>query len=406
MKKLLISIAASFFVAFATYAADNFATVQLTMGINVDLPKNWIVMSQDHMMTIDASAQSVGTELGIFNASSNLAFGAGYIFEGDSAALFNIRYYPEVDVSQSDARSLSRLDINEFDELLEKGIRESGKLSGYSVSEWLGTSEKEINGFTAMISRYLRKSDNDTEDFNVRLVRVFDEQKSFTITISYRESLGGVLRPICDHVIGSIQINQPEKKRKTTEETSEEESENVLADFKVCRVTSDDSEVNLTIAGGPLSKKQFESLLGDMENIQNLPISPNRVLLGQTILKPSDEFTSGIYLQTLIPLMARIDLDATDTVKLNFFGENGSVVFEFDVIMLNDEATMLQLSSDTSPKELLKFLYGREEQTLFSLIDRNGQVLVGRLFTNKSLKEAFAIGDRQLGRASFTPSGK
>ncbi|MGB0413352.1 MAG: hypothetical protein ACPGJU_02805 [Coraliomargarita sp.] len=403
-------------------AAENYGEVHLPKGVIVELPKNWYIMSESDMVTIAASSQSIGEKAGYYDASTDLAFGAGYIFAGESAALFNIRYYSEIELSQRDVASFTNSDVQEVDSVLEQGIKSSGNLAGFTVVRWLGTTQKEIKGVHVLITEYLRKTDGDTDSFRVRLVRVLDEEKSFTVTISYRDTLGGVLRPICDRVINSIRVDAHRASGESrvsqdhvfggeegvvrqvaeNEESESNEEDMVIADFKFCRVTSNDTEVILSIAGGPLTDEQIKSFAGGIKNIQNLPISPNRVLLGQTILKPSDDYVNGFYLQTLMPLMARLDLDPTKTVEVNFLKEDGIVTFDFDVVVMNDAVTLLQLNSKNSPKGLLEFLYTRDQQTFFYFWDRSGIALMGRLFTDDTIKEAFAIGDKHLGSATFT----
>ena len=98
--------------AFSVNAAENFRQVVLPKSVSVHLPKNWIILSDDIMTTIDASAQSISQKMGRVDASTELAFGAGYIFGRQSAALFNIRYYPDLKVSQSMVRGFSGEEID------------------------------------------------------------------------------------------------------------------------------------------------------------------------------------------------------------------------------------------------------------------------------------------------------
>ncbi|MDB2310790.1 hypothetical protein N9V19_02215 [Opitutales bacterium] len=192
--------------AFSVNAAENFRQVVLPKSVSVHLPKNWIILSDDIMTTIDASAQSISQKMGRVDASTELAFGAGYIFGRQSAALFNIRYYPDLKVSQSMVRGFSGEEIEDFDRSLSEVITTSNKQAGTPVLEWEGTKRIEINGVCALVSEYVRApTSKRNENFCVRLVRVLDEGRSFTITVSYRIDLNLVLRPICDHIIESIE---------------------------------------------------------------------------------------------------------------------------------------------------------------------------------------------------------
>ncbi|MGZ0654147.1 hypothetical protein ACWPKS_00925 [Coraliomargarita sp. W4R72] len=203
MKTILIT-SALFLLATFAWSEENFVTVKLPRGVAAELPKNWIVHSRSDRITIDAAAQSIAEKAKMFDASSELSFAAGYIFAGKSASLFNIRYYPNLELTQKDARQFDEDSISVLDELIKENIVKAGELSSYTVPVWKGTIQREINGMSVFITEYHRRSKENDGDFVVRLVRVFDGASSFTITISYRESLEGVLRQICDHIIQSI----------------------------------------------------------------------------------------------------------------------------------------------------------------------------------------------------------
>jgi hypothetical protein len=187
-----------------TQADENFALIRLPNDVTAELPKNWLILSRSDKITIDAAAQSIAEKLKMFDASSELSFAAGYVFAGRSAALFNIRYYPNLELTQEDAKQFDDASVEVLDALIQENIIKAGKASSYSVPVWKGTEMREINGNMAFVTEYNRRLNKNDGDFIVRLVRIYDGSSSFTITISYRESLEGVLRPICDHIIQSI----------------------------------------------------------------------------------------------------------------------------------------------------------------------------------------------------------
>ena len=143
---------------------------------------------------------------GISNNSSELAFAANYYDERNiTAGIFNIRYYPNLDISQSDAKAAGAKDIKELDTTIRQNLIPGIEAAGGRVLAWLGTTKLSINGSTAFITEYRRSSPRG-EIFRTRLVRFFNENKSFTITISYREDQEFFLRAICDKIISSIKI--------------------------------------------------------------------------------------------------------------------------------------------------------------------------------------------------------
>lgn len=186
-------------------ASNNFVSVRLPHGVQIELPRNWEALSKNQRITLDSSVQSRNERAGLFDASSDLNFGANYYDEaGKTAAIMNVRYYPNLDVSQTEARASGPSDISELDSALRESMLEAGQIYGFSVLAWNGTVKQVINGVTAFVTEYKRSPLNNNGNFKVRLVRVFNGGKSFTMTVSYRENQEYLLRPICDRIISSL----------------------------------------------------------------------------------------------------------------------------------------------------------------------------------------------------------
>lgn len=199
---------AALFIAFSavtTSAAENFVQITLPKSVSVELPRNWTALTKNQKITLDSTVQSVTERIGMFDASSDLNFAANYFEDNNkTAALFNIRYYPELEFTQKDAAKATPNDIKELDAVIRDAVEKAVKGFGYSVIEWRGTKRQTINGTTAFVSEYTRTPIQNNGEFCSRLVRVFRGRDSYTITISYRLSQELLLRPICDKVISSI----------------------------------------------------------------------------------------------------------------------------------------------------------------------------------------------------------
>jgi len=187
-------------------AENSFIQIQLPHGVTVELPRNWVVLSENQRVTIEAFTQAKSEKFGVVDPSNDLTFAANYYADdGKTAVIFNVRYYPAQTVTQTDAIAASTDEIKELDDALHKGISQSLREIG-SLLAWNGTTKKLINGKTVFISDYRRMSALSTPGaaFHSRLIRIFNGNKSFTVTISYREDLQLLLEPICDRVIGTI----------------------------------------------------------------------------------------------------------------------------------------------------------------------------------------------------------
>jgi len=195
------------FAAYGAEATDNFARVKLPKGISIDLPKNWVVLSGNQRITLDSAVES-GLDLsGIKQEGSELPFAANYYDDkGNTLGIMNVRYYPQLELTQADAQAANAQDVRELDAALKENIISSMKAFNMTVTSWAGTKKTVINGITVFLTEYQRKSLKGSGVFRVRLVRVLAADKSFTVTVSYHESASFLLKPITDRIINSLSI--------------------------------------------------------------------------------------------------------------------------------------------------------------------------------------------------------
>jgi hypothetical protein len=185
--------------------------VSLPNEVTIELPRNWVIISQNQRITLD-SAVEAGLDLSGFDyLNSELPFAANYFDDaGNAKGLINLRYYPDMSVTQDDASKWSRENIEELDSGLEKSIRDSENVSGLKVTAWKGTESAILNGVFVFITEYERASSNPGGDFSVRLVRVLAGSQSLTMTISYQLQQGVLLKPVTDKIIESLAIGRIE----------------------------------------------------------------------------------------------------------------------------------------------------------------------------------------------------
>jgi len=166
-----------------------------------------MALSNNQRITLDSYVQSIRELAGASDPASDLNFAANYYDDrGKTAAIFNIRYYPDQKVTQADSRTATATDIKELDDTLRTEIAVAMQQIGMRVLSWVGTKKQSINGTVAFVTEYRRAAIREGEPFRVRLVRVLSAGRSFTVTVSYREDQELFLRPICDRVIQSIRM--------------------------------------------------------------------------------------------------------------------------------------------------------------------------------------------------------
>jgi hypothetical protein len=201
---LMLSISASL-----TCSASNFVPIKLPHKVQIEIPRNWKVFSANLRTTLDATVQALSERAGVFDASSDLKFAANYMDEGGrTAALLNVRYYPDLKLTQANARAAGQAEIHELDAGLRDTVAKDLPSIGLTMLAWNGTRKEVINGAVAFITEYKRPAMQGDGTFRVRLVRIYNAGKSFTLTVSYRDDSAFFMQPICDRIISSLRIGR------------------------------------------------------------------------------------------------------------------------------------------------------------------------------------------------------
>ena len=200
----VVTVLLSLLMAFEAFAQlSTYVVVRLPKNVSIELPRNWVVFSDNQRITLDAMVIARQQSAGVADFRHDLAFAANYYDDSaNTAGMVNVRYYPEQTVTQSDAHSFSRKDIRDLDQLLQQELPKGVAGSRIQILAWLGTSRQTINGTIALVSQYRRSSPNGS--FRVTLIRVLDASRSFTLTVSYREDQAYFLQPICEYVVQSL----------------------------------------------------------------------------------------------------------------------------------------------------------------------------------------------------------
>jgi hypothetical protein len=186
---------------------SDYIHVNLPKGSSILLPKNWTILSNQQKGSIEEE-KSRRLSIELVNATSDLSFAANYFYPNNrTAALLNIRFYPNITVTQAESEKMGIEDIQSLDSVVHENINKAEKISDWTLIEWRGTKRQIINGNTAFVSEYTRTGINDSSSFCTRLVRFFRGSESYTLTIGYRIEDESTLRPICDKIISSIKNN-------------------------------------------------------------------------------------------------------------------------------------------------------------------------------------------------------
>ena len=205
MKKLLVLIL-FLFAGTISIAGSNYKTISLPKGVSIDLPINWQVISNNERITLDAYVETLFDPL-----DSELPFAANYYNDDDEIdALVNIRYYPSEVVTQENVINMFTPDVlRAMDDVLYKSSTLTMKKINGKILSWNGSKKKRIKDTVALVTDYRRSSGLPKSNVRVRLVRVLNGNKSFTLTVSYADNKksSSMLERITNRIIESLSLS-------------------------------------------------------------------------------------------------------------------------------------------------------------------------------------------------------
>ena len=205
MKKLLVLIL-FLFAGIISIAGSNYKTISLPKGVSIDLPINWQVISNNERITLDAYVETLFDPL-----DSELPFAANYYNDDDEIdALVNIRYYPSEVVTQENVINMFTPDVlRAMDDVLYKSSTLTMKKINGKILSWNGSKKKRIKDTVALVTDYRRSSGLPKSNVRVRLVRVLNGNKSFTLTVSYVDNKKSsfMLKEITNRIIESLSLS-------------------------------------------------------------------------------------------------------------------------------------------------------------------------------------------------------
>jgi len=184
-----------------SHADQDRNNIKLSNNINLNLSKNWKIINQKTRETLKKKVD----ELIFLKISSSLPFAANLYRNGRVIGIMNIRVYPNIEIYQNEIRKISRDDLTFFDSELYKNVKKGVSLVGAKILHWKGSKLEIINNKIYIVSNYNRSSINKNEAiFNVKLFRLLDGKKSFTLTLSYDEKFKNFMLPEINKIAESI----------------------------------------------------------------------------------------------------------------------------------------------------------------------------------------------------------
>jgi hypothetical protein len=188
------------FILFAgSSLASSFVKVELPQKISFQMPINWLVLSANKTITVDAFIESV-----LPKATSDLKFQAN--LKNDKAqpiTTVQVHFWSS-EYQQSDIIEFSEADVVAYNHNMYLKITDELDMFNAQITSWIGTMKENINGLGILRSEYRRISVLLQGHVRVQILRAYCGQNSFSFVITYHEEEVLPLRPIIDKMISTL----------------------------------------------------------------------------------------------------------------------------------------------------------------------------------------------------------
>jgi hypothetical protein len=174
---------------------DKLYNVKFNNGLSFNIDKKWTPLIQ--VGNLQKAYNDWKFAIKILNTSKNELFAANlysesFFYGNELTAMMNLRFYPGGLINEETDRMYTQNDIVKMDEIALSIINDiflnGQKASGYRLLEWKGTKKEIINDKYYLVCNYIRESKQDNiTKFNVKLYKLFDEENSLTLTVSYKD---------------------------------------------------------------------------------------------------------------------------------------------------------------------------------------------------------------------------
>lgn len=162
-----------------------------------------MVLSDNQRASIDALvvAAEEGREFG-----ATLGFAAVlYDERGKPMALVNARLYPGNPITQADMRRVTPNQLKDHDvEIRRVTEAQVNAMGDRRVTNWYGFKTQDINGLYVLVHEYQHSGFGDAGPTRDRVLQVWRRERSFAVTLTYRERDATMLLPIIDYMATSL----------------------------------------------------------------------------------------------------------------------------------------------------------------------------------------------------------
>jgi len=221
--------------------AGNFIKILVDDNISFQVPKNWVVLSDNKTIRLNSFIESE------VSVSSKVHFQANLINDKGNPITTVQIYKWTSEFNQTNVVEMKNNDIDGYDQSIHKQMQNQLKKVGGSLNNWYGTKKLNINGLAVLVSEYRRTSNiKPFGHFRVQVLRIYFGESSFSFVISYHEESSLQMRTIVEKIIATLCIAHPVYADNCEEFLSYSDQDRSLAALEV--LTNATATQKLTIA--------------------------------------------------------------------------------------------------------------------------------------------------------------
>ncbi len=179
--------------------ASSFIEINVNNNILFDIPRNWVVLSDNKTITLNSIIESV------LPISSSVRFQAN-LKDDNGSPITTVQIYRwKSEFYQADIDAMGESDVSDYNQQMRSQMVKELKAVSGTVSNWHGTRKSRVNDLVILVSEYSRSSNLALfGQFRVQVLRIYSGDKSFSFVISYHEENILPLRVLVDKIITTL----------------------------------------------------------------------------------------------------------------------------------------------------------------------------------------------------------
>lgn len=188
-------------------AESYFVSVTLPRGVDLQLPKGWLLLTAEHKQLINMSAEAALDLSGISvaeGAEVNLI--AAKSMPQTMYAAVNVDSITPASASPSVISSLTSFDIQTLQAGIHTDLRKLLPQQDRQLLAFFGVRRVTISGHPTLITEYRRSGPKGP--VIVRIIQIFTPSQEIKINLSYRESEQAIWKPVTGKIYKSIVIRR------------------------------------------------------------------------------------------------------------------------------------------------------------------------------------------------------